>query len=143
MFVSDILAQKGNFVFTVTPDTTVAQVAQELSARRIGAVLVLEDADTVIGVVSERDLVRVLSERGAAALDLRAREIMTGAVVTCDPDDSIDEVMAAMTRGRFRHVPVVRHGELLGLVSIGDVVKARLVEAEVETEALRAYIVAS
>lgn len=143
MFVSDILAQKGNFVFTVTPDATVAQVAQELSARRIGAVLVLEDADTVIGVVSERDLVRVLSERGAAALDLRAREIMTGAVVTCDPDDSIDEVMAAMTRGRFRHVPVVRHGELLGLVSIGDVVKARLVEAEVETEALRAYIVAS
>ncbi|SKA13094.1 CBS domain-containing protein [Enhydrobacter aerosaccus] len=143
MFVSDILVQKGNFVFTVAPDATVAQVVQELSARRVGALLVLEDSDSVVGVVSERDLVRALSAHGAAALAMKVREIMTAEVVTCDPDDSIDEVMAAMTRGRFRHVPVVRHGELLGLVSIGDVVKARLSEAQVETEALRAYIVAS
>ncbi len=143
MFVSDILAQKGNLVFTVTPDATAAQVARELTARRIGAVLVLEDADTVVGVVSERDLVRIVAAHGPAALEMRARDIMTSDVVTCDPDNSIDEVMAAMTRGRFRHLPVVRHGELLGLVSIGDVVKARLTEAQVETEALKAYIVAS
>jgi CBS domain-containing protein len=143
MFVSDILSQKGGSVFTVTPDTSVAQVAQQLSTRRIGAVLVLEDRDSVIGVVSERDLVRAVASHGQAALEMEAREIMTRDVTTCDPDDSIDQVMAMMTRGRFRHLPVIRHGGLLGLVSIGDVVKARLEEIGHEAEALKAYIVAS
>ncbi len=142
MFVSDILAQKGGLVFTVTPATTVAQIAQQLSTRRIGAVLVLTDHDEVAGIVSERDLVRSLSLHGGAALDLEARHVMTREVVTCDPDDSIDQIMEVMTRGRFRHLPVVRHGELLGVVSIGDVVKTRLEEARHETEALKAYIVA-
>jgi CBS domain-containing protein len=142
MFVSDILSQKGGLVFTVTPDSTLAQVAQLLSVRRIGSVLVLEDRETVAGIVSERDLVRALAQHGAAALDMEARKVMTRDVVTCDPDDSIDQVMAIMTRGRFRHLPVVRRGELLGLVSIGDVVKARLTETHQETEALKAYIVA-
>jgi CBS domain-containing protein len=142
MFVSDILAQKGGLVFTVTPATTVAQIAQQLSTRRIGAVLVLDGRDEVAGIVSERDLVRSLSLHGAAALDLEARHVMTRDVITCDPDDSIDQIMEVMTRGRFRHLPVVRHGELLGVVSIGDVVKTRLEEARHETEALKAYIVA-
>jgi CBS domain-containing protein len=142
MFVSDILSQKGGLVFTVTLATTVAQISQQLGARRIGSVLVMTDTDTVTGIVSERDLVRAVSQHGAAALDLEARQVMTRDVVTCHPDDSIDHVMEMMTTGRFRHVPVVDRGELLGIVSIGDVVKARLEEARHETEALRAYIVA-
>jgi CBS domain-containing protein len=142
MFVSDILMQKGGLVFTITPSTTVAQIAQQLSTRRIGSVLVIGGHDEVAGIVSERDLVRALSLHGAAALDLEARQVMTREVVTCDPDDAIEHIMETMTRGRFRHLPVVRHGELLGVVSIGDVVKARLEEARHETEALKAYIVA-
>ena len=142
MFVSDILSQKGGFVFTVTAGTSIAQVAQQLSVRRIGSVLVLDQEGAIAGIVSERDLVRALATHGNKALELEARQVMTRDVVTCDPDDSIEHVMQLMTRGRFRHLPVVRHGELLGLVSIGDVVKARLEEAQHETEALRAYIVA-
>jgi CBS domain-containing protein len=142
MFVSDILSQKGGLVFSVTPGTTVAEVAKQLSVRRIGSVLVLSDQSAVAGIVSERDLVRALATHGAKAMELEARQVMTREVVTCHPDDSIDEVMQTMTSGRFRHLPVVHHGELLGLVSIGDVVKARLEETEHEAEALKAYIVA-
>ena len=142
MFVSDILAQKGGLVFTVTPSTSVAQLSQQLSTRRIGSVLVLDGEGSVAGIVSERDLVRAMASHGAKAMELEARQVMTREVVTCDPDDSIDQVMQTMTSGRFRHLPVVRHGELLGLVSIGDVVKARLEETKHETEALKAYIVA-
>ena len=142
MFVSDILAQKGGLVFTVTPGTSVAQLSQQLSTRRIGSMLVLDVEGSVAGIVSERDLVRALASHGAKAMELEARQVMTRDVVTCDPDDSIDQVMQTMTSGRFRHLPVVRRGELLGLVSIGDVVKARLEETKHETEALKAYIVA-
>ena len=142
MFVSDILAQKGGLVYTVTPGTSIAQLSQQLSTRRIGSVLVLDGEGSVAGIVSERDLVRALASHGAKAMELEARQVMTRDVVTCDPDDSIDQVMQTMTSGRFRHLPVVRHGELLGLVSIGDVVKARLEETKHETEALKAYIVA-
>jgi CBS domain-containing protein len=142
MFVSDILSQKGGLVFSVTESTPVAEVAKQLSVRRIGSVLILNDESSVLGIVSERDLVRALAGHGIKALELEARQVMTRDVVTCDPDDSIDEVMQTMTNGRFRHLPVVRHGELLGLISIGDVVKARLEEAKHETEALKAYIVA-
>ena len=142
MFVSDILSQKGGLVYSVTAGTSVAEVAQQLSVRRIGSVLVLNDQSSVVGIVSERDLVRAFAAYGAKAMELEARQVMTRDVVTCHPDDSIDEVMQTMTSGRFRHIPVVHHGELLGLVSIGDVVKARLEEATHETEALKAYIVA-
>jgi CBS domain-containing protein len=142
MFVSDILAQKGGLVFSVTPDTTAAEVAKQLSVKRIGSVLVLNDLSTVVGIVSERDLVRALATHGTKAMELEVRQIMTRDVVSCHPDDSIDEVMQTMTNGRFRHLPVIHHGELVGLISIGDVVKARLEEAQHETEALKAYIVA-
>jgi len=142
MFVSDVLAQKGGLVFTVTPGTTVAQVAQQLSTRRIGSVLVLSDSQTISGIVSERDLVRAMARHGSGALDIEVREIMTRDVVTCHPDDPIERVMGLMTTGRFRHLPVVDRGELVGLISIGDVVKARLEETQHETEALKAYIVA-
>ncbi len=140
MFVSDILSQKGGSVFTVSPATSVAQVSQQLSVRRIGSVLVLDGEGGVAGIVSERDLVRALASHGAKALELEATQVMTRDVVTCDPDESIDNVMEIMTRGRFRHLPVVRRGELLGLVSIGDVVKSRLEETRHEAEALKAYI---
>ena len=142
MFVSDILAKKGGLVYTVTPGTTVSQVSRQLSTRRIGAVLVIDRLDRLAGIVSERDIVNAIAAHGAPALELDAAEVMTRNVVTCDPDDSIDHVMQTMTQGRFRHLPVVRHGELLGLVSIGDVVKARIAETQHEAEALRAYIVA-
>jgi CBS domain-containing protein len=105
-------------------------------------VLVMDKHDAVAGIVSERDLVRAFAMHGVKALELEASEVMTRDVTTCDPDDSIEHVMELMTRGRFRHLPVVRHGELLGLVSIGDVVKARIEETQHEAEALKAYIVA-
>jgi len=140
MFVSDILSQKGGLVFTVTQGTTVAQITQQLSTRRIGAVLVMTDSGSVVGIVSERDLVCATARHGGAALELEARQVMTRDVVTCHPDDPIEHVMAQMTSGRFRHLPVMDRDELIGLISIGDVVKARLEEAQHESEALRAYI---
>ena len=142
MFVSDILAEKGGLVYTVTPGTTVGDIARQLSTRRIGSVLVVDRLDQVAGIVSERDLVHAIATHGTPALALEATQVMTRHVVTCDPDDSIDQVMQVMTAGRFRHLPVVQRGELIGLISIGDVVKARLAETEHEKEALRAYIVA-
>lgn len=142
MFVSDILAQKGGLVFTVSPGTTVAQAAQHLSTRRIGSVLVMDGTNTIAGIVSERDLVRAMARHGGDALDLEVRQVMTREVVTCHPDDPIERVMGLMTAGRFRHLPVEDRGELIGLISIGDVVKARLEETQHEAEALKAYIVA-
>ncbi len=142
MFVSDILAQKGGLVFTVTSGTTVAQAVQHLSTRRIGSVLVMDGTNTIAGIVSERDVVRAMARHGAGALDLEVREVMTRDVVTCHPDDPIERIMGLMTAGRFRHLPVEDRGELIGLISIGDVVKARLEETQHETEALKAYIVA-
>ena len=119
MFVSDILSQKGGLVYTIPPSTTLAQIAQQLSTRRIGSVLVMADADSIAGIVSERDVVRAMAQHGAAALELEARQVMTRDVKTCHPDDSIEHVMELMTRGRFRHLPVLDHGELIGLISIG------------------------
>jgi CBS domain-containing protein len=143
MFVSDILTQKGARVFAITPEATLADAVDMLVTRRIGSVLVIDASGNIAGIISERDVVRAISNQGAAAMSLRVAEAMTAEVVVCDPDDSIDQVMEVMTSGRFRHLPVVRRGELYGLVSIGDVVKARLEDARHEAEALKAYIVAS
>jgi CBS domain-containing protein len=143
MFVSDILSQKGSSVFSVNPAASVAHIARQLAEKRIGSAVVLDGDQRIAGIVSERDLVRALAQHGAEAMELQAGSVMTTDVVICDPDDSIDYIMETMTRGRFRHLPVVRHGELLGVVSIGDVVKARLEETRHETEALKAYIVTS
>jgi len=142
MFVSDILTQKGARVFAIAPDAILTDAVDMLVTRRIGSVLVLDANGKIAGIISERDVVRALSKQGAAAMSLRVAEAMTSDVVFCDPDDSIDQVMETMTSGRFRHLPVVRRGELYGLVSIGDVVKARLEDARHEAEALKAYIVA-
>lgn len=142
MFVSDILAQKGGLVFTVPPGATLSEISRQLSTRRIGSVLVVDRLDQVSGIVSERDIVHALAIHGSAALELAASEVMTRNVVSCDPDDTIDLVMEKMTAGRFRHMPVVRDGDLLGLVSIGDVVKLRLEETVHESAVLKAYIAA-
>jgi CBS domain-containing protein len=111
-----------------------------LSARRIGAVLVIDAGKKLVGVLSERDVLHALARRATEALDLRVGDVMTAPVVTCDPDDTVEHVMELMTNGRFRHLPVMRRGALLGVVSIGDVVKWRLDETRQETEVLRQYI---
>ena len=147
MFVSDILTQKGARVFTIAPEASLAGAVDMLVTRRIGSVLVMDTNGNIAGIISERDVVRAISSQGAAAMSLRVAEAMTAVRSDVESsvvgDDSIDQVMEVMTSGRFRHLPVVRHGELYGLVSIGDVVKARLEDARHEAEALKAYIVAS
>ncbi|XWN34213.1 MAG: CBS domain-containing protein [Devosia sp.] len=139
MTVKAILREKGSKVFTMTPTATLAEVAKELSERRIGAVLVM-DGETLHGIISERDIVRAIARAGADALHESADASMTKKVETCGLDDPIDAVMGKMTASRFRHMPVVEEGRLIGLVSIGDVVKRRIDEAVRESEELRAYI---
>ena len=140
MVIAGILKHKGSNVVSVTPATMVAEVVQILATRRIGAVLVVDAANHLQGIVSERDIVRSLAEHGAAALGLSASQLMTVDVQTATSQTSIAEAMEIMTDGRFRHVPVVDHDRLVGLVSIGDVVKAKIGEAEQEVDSLRAYV---
>ena len=143
MKVQEILAHKGNKVVTIRPDATVSTAVHRLALERIGALVVSEDGRSIQGVLSERDIIKALAEDGAAILapDRRVRDLMTKGARTCRPDDAVKAVMAEMTRHRFRHMPVVEGGRLAGLVSIGDVVKSRLDEMELETVVLReAYI---
>lgn len=140
MTVNMILTHKGRDIITLRAETTVGEAVTCLAENRIGAVVVVDDTKAVAGIISERDVVRLLAERGTAALDVKVGEVMTRAVVTCAPDESITTIMERMTRGRFRHVPVLAGGVLVGIVSIGDVVKYRVEEMEREHDALRSYI---
>lgn len=140
MLVQQILNAKGDRVVTLQPAATVTQALQLLDAEKIGAVVVTGPARDVVGIVSERDIVRGLSDSGAALLDAPVSQVMTRSVTTCTPDTDLDEVMRQMTAGRFRHVPILREGRLAGIVSIGDVVKNRLEQLEAETEQLQSYI---
>jgi len=140
MTVNDILLHKGSQVITIEPATTVAAAVRTLVQRRIGALVVTGADHRIVGIVSERDVVRVLDEKGTAVLDAPVAEVMTRRVVTCDRNETIAEIMERITSGRFRHVPVVENGRLVGIVSIGDIVKARLGELEHEQDALREYI---
>jgi CBS domain-containing protein len=140
MTVEHILRSKGRNVVTIEPEQTLAQAAQLLSERRIGAVVVGNQFRAVLGILSERDIVRAVAKRGSAALEEPVREYMTGRVVTCKGQAGINDVMQLMTDGKFRHIPVVEDGRLAGIVSIGDVVKQRLAEIEAESQALREYI---
>ena len=139
MDVATILREKGDRTVALDPEATMAECAGVLARERIGAVLVC-DGDTVAGILSERDIVRALAADGAAALDQPAGRLMTRNVVFCQPRDSIDELMQVMTDRRIRHLPVDDGGRLAGLVSIGDIVKYRLMEIETEAQSLRAYI---
>ncbi len=143
MHISDILNAKGTEVIATGPAETVAATARLLNYQRIGAVLVRDAKDNVVGVISERDIIRGIAVNGARALDMEVRELMTREVVSCKPTDTISEVMRVMTTRRFRHLPVMEDGTLKGMISVGDVVKYRLDESELETRVLRDYVIAS
>ncbi len=140
MTVRAILDTKGHHVESVQPGAKLSAAVKTLGEKKIGAVLVLNMAERIEGILSERDIVRVLSERGAAALDEPISNVMTRKVVSCRPTDTVSAIMEMMTLGKFRHLPVVEDGKVVGLISIGDVVKWRVQEYEREQEALREYI---
>ena len=140
MRISEILRTKGGAVVTIAPADTVSEVVGTLAQYGVGALVVSNDGRGIDGIVSERDVVRALAENGLTTLELAAADIMTLEVVTATPDMSIDDVMARMTEGRFRHMPVTEDGRLVGIISIGDVVNARLAALELETEQLTNYI---
>lgn len=140
MHVDGVLRMKGSDVVTIGPDATLLEAAQLLHRHRIGAVVVSGQAGAIDGILSERDVVRAVAETGADALRDPVRSVMSAEVVRCAPTDTIDQLMSAMTQRRIRHLPVVDGGALVGIVSIGDVVKRRLAEVQDETQALQDYI---
>lgn len=142
MTVKAILKEKGGDVFSMSPDTTLAEVARELSTRKIGALLIMDDG-RLAGILSERDIVRQIAASGAEALQVPASSVMTQTVETAAPDDLIDDVMTRMTKSRFRHMPVVVDGKVVGLISIGDVVKRRIEAAVRERDEIRDYIMST
>jgi CBS domain-containing protein len=140
MSVTRILAAKGRDVATIMPHRTLSEAARILAEKRIGAVVVAGAKGEILGILSERDIIRVVGLQGAAALEQAVSRHMTTKVVTCDPSMNLDSLMEAMTLGRFRHMPVVEDGQLSGIISIGDVVKHRVAEIEGEAQAMRDYI---
>jgi CBS domain-containing protein len=140
MNVETILRTKGRAVATIRPGETIGAAVTQLISRNIGALVVSEDGESVNGIISERDVVHALANRGADLWSLKVDEVMTRPVVTCDPGDSVEQLMAEMTNRRIRHFPVVQDGRLCGIVSIGDVVKNRLDEVEFEARSLRSFI---
>lgn len=140
MTVAAILRQKGDEVISVHPADTIDCVATVLSERRIGAVLVRDAAGQVLGIVSERDIARAIALHGARTLEMTAAQLMTRVLYTVTPETTVSEAMSLMTEHRIRHLPVLDNGRLTGLVSIGDVVKARLMQQECEVDSLKAYV---
>ncbi len=143
MKVSDLLGSKGNAVATIRPEAKISTVVRRLKLEGIGAMVVSEDSVQVVGIISERDIVRGLVEDGAELLEKRVLDLMTSPVKTCTLDANIKEIMAVMTRSRIRHLPVVEDSRLVGIISIGDVVKNRLEEVELEADVLRDAYIAS
>jgi CBS domain-containing protein len=141
--VAAILKHKGYQVSTVDPIALVSEIAQVLSDRRIGAVLVMDNTEQMLGIVSERDIVRSLAANGARTLEMTAGQLMTRTVQVAHPDTTVDQAMQIMTKGRFRHLPVMDHDTLVGLISIGDVVKARIMNQDTVVESLTAYVAGS
>ena len=139
MTVRSILNTKGHQVMSVEPDAKLAAAVKLLGEKKIGAVLVMNQS-RLEGILSERDIVRVLSERGGAVLEEAVSNVMTRKVVSCKETDTVAEIMEMMTTGKFRHLPVLDNGKVVGLISIGDIVKRRVQEYESEQEALKDYI---
>ena len=139
MRIADVLRNKGSAVATVGPDTTVTELLAGLAELNIGAMVVI-DSDSLVGIVSERDVVRRLNDEGADLLAQPVSMIMTAVSVTCTPQDAVDSLSGLMTENRVRHVPVIDNGRLAGIVSIGDVVKTRMDELNAEREQLHTYI---
>lgn len=140
MIVKSILSAKGSNVVTVAPTATLGEATKILADRKIGALIVTGAGGRITGIISERDIVRAFARHGDKALPLPLTDVMTRKVVTCAPTDSVAVIMERMTSGKFRHLPVTDEGELVGIISIGDVVKYRLTELEFEKEAMRDYI---
>ena len=140
MLIEHILQRKGTEVVTVTADTPVKSAVATLRQHNIGAIVVVGDPQGVVGILSERDVVRALATDGAAVLQRAVHELMSADVTTCGPRASVDELMKVMTERRIRHIPVVDRGNLTGIVSIGDVVKSRIGELEDEAETLHDYL---
>ncbi len=139
MLVAEILKEKGDAVYSVPPETTVGQACAELERLRVGALIVC-DGDRVVGVFSERDVVRALAASGAGALDRPVSVYMTSQVVFAEPQETVAILMSRMTDRRIRHLPVLREARLVGVISIGDVVKRQIAEATQEAESLKTYI---
>ena len=141
MLVSKILQSKAEGgIISVTPDSKVGAATQILSEKRIGTVVVSADGTSLDGILSERDIVRALGKVGPSCLDQAVSDLMTAKIITCDPSERTDDVLTKMTEGRFRHMPVMEGGRMIGLISIGDVVKARLAELAMEKDALEGMI---
>jgi CBS domain-containing protein len=140
MTVRAILDAKGHDVLTLGPNETLSDAIRTLAERRIGALVITNGDRKIVGILSERDIVRVMAREGAGALDLPVRSAMTPKVRICNENHTVNEVMEIMTEGRFRHLPVEKDGQLHGIVSIGDVVKRRIEDVEREAEEIRAYI---
>src|SRR5450631_1491567 len=140
MTIAAILKHKGHNVVTIDPTATVPEIAARLAEYRIGAVLVMDKADQMLGIVSERDIVRSLATNGPRTLEMTAGQLMTRAVHLAHPDMTVEEAMRKMTMGRIRHLPVMHDGAVVGMVSIGDVVKSRIMAQDTEVDSLRAYI---
>jgi len=140
MTVAAILKHKGPAVASVRPTTKVTELAKFLSEKRIGAVVVQDASDQLLGIISERDVIHAIAAHGPASLEMAASQLMTRAVKTAAPATSVAEAMELMTDGRFRHLPVLDRGELVGIISIGDVVKARITQQDYEVDSLKAYV---
>ncbi len=140
MNVATILQHKGANVVTARPETPIEDICKLLRSARIGAVVISSDRVRVQGILSERDIIRTIAEKGSETLSLRACDVMTRDVTTCKPSDPAAGLMAVMTAGRFRHLPVCDEGAMVGLVSIGDIVRVRVEEIEQEAAALRTYV---
>jgi CBS domain-containing protein len=143
MSVSHILKSKGRDVITAKATDKLSSIAQTLATKKIGAIIILSDSGKIEGIISERDVVRCLAAKGARALDVPVSKVMTKGVKTCSDEDSETELMALMTENRIRHLPVVNHGKLNGMISIGDVVKFRIEAIEREAADMKAYIAGS
>jgi CBS domain-containing protein len=140
MTVAAILDHKGHEIISARPDDRLAAIAELLTRHRIGAVLVRDAAGEVLGILSERDIVRAIAAHGAAALTMTASAVMTREVIFGSPSDSVDKVLSTMTEKRIRHLPVMHEGKLIGVVSIGDVVKRRIADVEEEADQLRQFV---
>jgi CBS domain-containing protein len=140
MLVSQILRQKGSAVYTCSPLETVGAAAAVLHSRRVGALVVMDEQDRVVGIVSERDIVRVIAQQGHMGLSAPVSSCMTRGVIYASPTETVAALMERMTDRRIRHLPVCRGDALVGIVSIGDLVKTKIAETEAEAEELKAYI---
>ena len=135
-------AKQSNEVATTTADQTVGETAKLLHRWRIGATLVVDQQGAIVGIISERDILRGLAEHGGKVETLPTAELMTRSVMTCSPDDTIEQIMGMMTNKRIRHLPVMEDGKLVGIITIGDVVKSRMEEATMQVDQLRDYVMA-